>query len=119
MKATAILPPRWKATLRSLKKVYTPSSTAQVHTMKPAHSADTQAGWEIVVHPVHCGDGLRLSMEECDDGNFIEDDGCSAHCKVLPGWICSGGSSFSRDHCHKLQQDDLSLRCEGTFLPTS
>ncbi len=30
----------------------------------------------------YCGDGGLQSGEECDDGNFIDRDGCSAYCKV-------------------------------------
>lgn len=28
------------------------------------------------------GDGIRLSDEECDDGNSISRDGCSSTCKI-------------------------------------
>ncbi|MCA9601829.1 MAG: hypothetical protein KC417_07390, partial [Myxococcales bacterium] len=27
--------------------------------------------------------------EECDDGNQIDDDGCSNECTVNPGWVCA------------------------------
>ena len=45
-----------------------------------------------------CGDGLVLPPEECDDGNALPGDGCSATCKVetvpgsnppKPAWTCS------------------------------
>jgi len=29
-----------------------------------------------------CGDGIKDSGEECDDGNLINDDGCSSVCKI-------------------------------------
>src|SRR5258706_6189599 len=33
-----------------------------------------------------CGDGfLRASVEECDDGNTTDGDGCSAQCLACPG----------------------------------
>jgi fibro-slime domain-containing protein len=37
-----------------------------------------------------CGDGLvsAKKMEECDDGNTRAGDGCSADCKLEPGWRC-------------------------------
>jgi fibro-slime domain-containing protein len=35
-----------------------------------------------------CGDGLILSGEECDDGNAVSGDGCSAACKVEDGFTC-------------------------------
>lgn len=30
----------------------------------------------------YCGDGMLSAGEECDDGNFINRDGCSSYCKV-------------------------------------
>jgi cysteine-rich repeat protein len=29
-----------------------------------------------------------LSCEQCDDGNAIAGDGCSAACTIEPGWVC-------------------------------
>lgn len=37
-----------------------------------------------------CGDGLTAATEECDDGNLIDWDGCSARC-VSEGEHCSDG----------------------------
>ena len=44
----------------------------------------------------HCGDGLVLPPEQCDDGNTLNGDGCDSNCKVelnpnstLPAWTCS------------------------------
>src|SRR5690606_22048128 len=34
-----------------------------------------------------CGDGLVIN-EECDDGNTISGDGCSADCKIESGFTC-------------------------------
>ncbi|HLC76477.1 MAG TPA: S-layer homology domain-containing protein [Candidatus Peribacterales bacterium] len=42
-----------------------------------------------------CGDGKRQSAEECDDGNNIDEDGCSSSClseTFLSG--CAGGRRF-------------------------
>lgn len=36
-----------------------------------------------------CGDGKRLvpaSVHECDDGNFVNGDGCSSNCTIEEGW---------------------------------
>ena len=30
----------------------------------------------------YCGDGIKQTDEECDDGNFNNNDGCSAYCKL-------------------------------------
>lgn len=42
---------------------------------------------DIWATPVLCGDGLVAGEEECDDGNTLDGDGCSATCE-LPGEDC-------------------------------
>ena len=34
-----------------------------------------------------CGDGIVVN-EACDDGNNVDGDGCSATCKIEPGFMC-------------------------------
>ena len=41
-------------------------------------------------HRTVCGDGLRTSDEECDDGDNATCDGCNAHCQVEDGYECRG-----------------------------
>ena len=42
--------------------------------------------------PAVCGDGTREVPEECDDGNLINDDGCSSQCTIESnGVICGDG----------------------------
>jgi cysteine-rich repeat protein len=36
-----------------------------------------------------CGDGLRTRGEECDDGNSVEQDGCSNSCRIETTYKCS------------------------------
>ena len=44
------------------------------------------------------GDGLRYGSEKCDDGNTSNEDGCKSDCSsVESGWVCSGGSTTSKD----------------------
>jgi cysteine-rich repeat protein len=40
---------------------------------------------------VVCGDGLHnlQAVEECDDGNVVDGDGCEADCSELPGESCN------------------------------
>ena len=38
---------------------------------------------------VVCGDGIYLTAEDCDDGNRISGDGCSANCTVESGFVCT------------------------------
>ena len=35
-----------------------------------------------------CGNGIRDSPENCDDGNFIASDGCSS-CNIDNNYVCS------------------------------
>lgn len=37
---------------------------------------------DLTNHPVVCGDGARDPGEECDDGNLMSNDGCTAQCLV-------------------------------------
>lgn len=40
-------------------------------------------------HPTLCGDGLRTSNEDCDDGNIATGDGCF-NCQTESGYVCTG-----------------------------
>jgi len=54
-----------------------------------------------------CGDGLKNSTEQCDDGNTVSGDGCSAMCKLEfcgngfmnPEEECDDGNTVSLDGC--------------------
>ena len=35
-----------------------------------------------------CGDGIKDQLEECDDGNSVNGDGCSSTCKIEVGYTC-------------------------------
>ena len=39
-------------------------------------------------NPLPCGNGIRESMllEECDDGNTMNSDGCSSNCFIEDGF---------------------------------
>lgn len=36
-----------------------------------------------------CGDGARVDPEQCDDGNQVGGDGCSAACEAEPDFYCA------------------------------
>lgn len=36
-----------------------------------------------------CGDGINMGQFECDDGNNVNGDGCSAECTIEKGFKCS------------------------------
>jgi fibro-slime domain-containing protein len=40
-----------------------------------------------------CGDGIISGIEQCDDGNANDGDGCSSGCAVEPGYNCTGTPS--------------------------
>uniref|UniRef100_A0A6U4TQQ1 Tyrosine-protein kinase ephrin type A/B receptor-like domain-containing protein n=1 Tax=Hemiselmis andersenii TaxID=464988 RepID=A0A6U4TQQ1_HEMAN len=48
-------------------------------------------------HKVGCGDGLKersgTVIEQCDDGNTDDGDGCDSRCREEEGWQCSDGSA--------------------------
>ena len=44
--------------------------------------------------PANCGDGRIEGGEACDDNNTDDGDGCSAICRVEPGWVCRGEPSI-------------------------
>ena len=48
-----------------------------------------------------CGDGVLQGTEQCDDGNTsAKVDGCSATCKLDPGWVCPlPGTACSAAKC--------------------
>lgn len=64
---------------------------------------------------VGCGDGQfnrRYAAEECDDGNRLDGDGCSADCTIEPGWDCFGAGA----PCHRIETADpdcTSVACQG------
>jgi cysteine-rich repeat protein len=62
-----------------------------------------------------CGDGLLVEWipaaiaEVCDDGNRVDNDGCSTGCKVESGYSCSG-VSLAKSVCTEVCGD-------GVFTP--
>jgi|LauGreDrversion4_2_1035121.scaffolds.fasta_scaffold35030_4 cysteine-rich repeat protein len=56
-----------------------------------------------------CGDGLNFGLNECDDGNMVDGDGCSSDCAIERNWDCSGGSPLTKDTCTFYQLDIVGL----------
>lgn len=40
-----------------------------------------------------CGDNWKMTVENCDDGNTNDTDGCSASCTQESGFVCTGNPS--------------------------
>ena len=53
------------------------------------------------------GDGMRFNLNSgfWDDGNNVSGDGWSSSWKTETGWICTGGSSSSKDTCSEICGD--------------
>ncbi|XP_078791697.1 pappalysin-2 isoform X3 [Oryzias latipes] len=69
----------------------------------------------------YCGDGRVQGMEECDDSNLLDGDGCSKKCRQEPGFNCNGEPSqcyvFDGDGvCEEFEQGSSIQDC-GFFTP--
>lgn len=56
-----------------------------------------------------CGDGLNFGLVQCDDGNLISGDGCSAMCEIEIDFDCTGGSPTGADVCTYVELDIVSM----------
>lgn len=54
-----------------------------------------------------CGDGNKDPKEECDDGNQVDGDGCSAKCKAEAGFTCEEQEVSDAEPC----PSEPSLNC--------
>lgn len=59
------------------------------------------AAWGVC-NDVVCGNGLRQGDEECDDGNFVPDDGCEDDCTLS----CGNGNLGDDEECDDGNRDD-------------
>jgi cysteine-rich repeat protein len=71
-----------------------------------------------------CGNGVQNIGEQCDDGNFLDNDGCSHTCQledtVGSVWLCTTGADIKTQCCRTLTNpvDGSSVcTCEGIPLP--
>jgi cysteine-rich repeat protein len=76
----------------------------------PVCSADAE---DAPVCASDCGDGIVVGAEQCDDGNFLNEDGCSASCLVEPGFVCSGDTSSCQSICGNGRLDGLEACDDG------
>jgi cysteine-rich repeat protein len=83
-----------------------------VRCMYPGITAGTCAGG--VCFPAICGGGFVDSDEECDDGNQLNGDGCSAECtreecgngRLDLGELCDDGDLRNHDGCNSVCADE-------------
>jgi cysteine-rich repeat protein len=76
---------------------------------------------EVSCEPIpECGDGYTIAdEEECDDGNLVSGDGCSADCTVEPGYYCEALPSLCVMICGDADIDDWAgEECDdGNYAP--
>jgi cysteine-rich repeat protein len=72
----------------------------------------TFCGNNEVVEP-YCGDGIVNGVEECDDGNDVDGDGCSANC-ALEACVDSGEGPVTSDLTVIKLTDTCSVKIEAT-----
>jgi cysteine-rich repeat protein len=67
--------------------------------------------------PIDCGNGKRDPDEACDDGNSIDDDGCSASCTVEA--VCGDGTIDADEACddgNTRDSDDCAANCKTELM---
>ena len=62
---------------------------------------------------VECGDGVVEGVEECDDADDINGNGCSVACRVEPGYTCERTDTSTRSICRGTCGDGIPVRGEG------
>ena len=56
-----------------------------------------------------CGDGLDLGLNECEDGNNFDQDGCNSACQVELDYECFSASSTGPFYCKSLKPPSLNF----------
>ena len=75
------------------------SSSSTVSSVSPPSSSSSSRSSSSSQAPV-CGDRLiNAATEQCDDGNKVSGDGCSASCTIESGWQCVGIPSSCTPRC--------------------
>jgi cysteine-rich repeat protein len=62
--------------------------------------------------PEVCGNGLLEGIEQCDDLNTADGDGCSSFCQIEPFYLCSGLPSVCfLDNRFNMEVADINYAC--------
>jgi len=78
---------------------------------------DAHCNDQCTVDP-YCGDGNLDAGEECDDGNNVDGDGCSAKCTIDP--YCGDGTVDAGEECddgNNVDGDGCSAECTTEITP--
>jgi len=62
-----------------------------------------------------CGDGIVGGLEQCDDGNMVNGDGCSDTCVVELGWKCKGKVNEAHAIALKMAMTECKSSCGDGF----
>ncbi|GAG49969.1 unnamed protein product, partial [marine sediment metagenome] len=82
------------------------------HNQETCLACNENCTQELTLISPYCGDGKRQTdYEECDDGNIIENDGCTG-CVINSGWICSE-DAYGKSICEE-ETTSLIEICQGT-----
>jgi len=62
------------------------------------YTSTSEGAYTFTIHgqPSTCGDGTLQASETCDDGNNVNNDGCTNECAIQTGYACRGAPSI----CH-------------------
>ncbi|CAD8204772.1 unnamed protein product [Paramecium pentaurelia] len=74
-----------------------------------------------ICHLIECGNGIRENQEECDDGNILNNDGCSKNCLIENKWNCLSKDSQTNT-CYSQTQinlEYLNLTRQNQFIQLS
>ena len=63
------------------------------------------------------GDGIRFNsnITYCDDGNNSNGDGCNSSWSIETGWICSGGTTSTKDVWTEIWGDGIRFNTNVTY----
>jgi cysteine-rich repeat protein len=82
----------WGQSQVNLLDIAGPGDTVQFRFEMILDGKDGVHGWYVddvqAYYCQSCGNGQVNDGEQCDDGNTIDGDGCSALCQVEPAWFC-------------------------------
>lgn len=94
-------PAAWVQSEINLSGIAEPGDTVRLRIDFGIDDCNGSVGWyvdDVEVYScaseasVVCGDGLVEGVEQCDDGDTSDGDGCSASCTVEDGWTCDDAS---------------------------
>ena len=82
----------------------------------PVGAAYTCEGCVCEAEP-HCGDGNLDPGEECDDGNNVDGDGCTANCFIEEDTYCGDGAIQNPNDDGIYEECEYDVDCEQTYGP--